>query len=141
MTALSADIVLIVHWLWIVFLILGFVFALMGSRIAYLHLGGLAFALLLNVVGWYCPLTYVENYLRSLHNMHAIYPPTFIARIVEKVVYPDVSEGFLRAGEIVLTVLYLLVYGYWAKKTGVWSRIRKLSGAPKFLRWNALFFT
>jgi hypothetical protein len=124
MVALLVDITITVHLLWILFLVFGFVFALKGSRIAYVHLGGLAFALVLNAMGWYCPLTYVENYFRVLHDVHAIYSTSFMMKYMEKFVYPDIPENILRAGEIFLTALYILVYGYWAKRTGVWRRIR-----------------
>ena len=124
MVALLVDITITVHLLWILFLVFGFVFALKGSRIAYVHLGGLAFALVLNAMGWYCPLTYVENYFRALHDVHAIYSTSFMMKYMEKFVYPDIPENILRAGEIFLTALYILVYGYWAKRTGVWRRIK-----------------
>jgi len=126
MVALLVDITITVHLLWILFLVFGFVFALKGSRIAYVHLGGLAFALVLNAMGWYCPLTYVENYFRALHDVHAIYSTSFMMKYVEKFVYPDIPENILRAGEIVLTALYILVYAYWAKKAGVWGRVKGL---------------
>jgi len=124
MAPLLVDITITLHFLWILFLIFGFVFALKGSRIAFLHLGGLAFALVLNALGWYCPLTHVENYFRSLHGAQSTYSTSFIMKYAEHLVYPDIPENLLRGGEILLTVLYLLVYGYWAKKAGVWRRLR-----------------
>ena len=115
MVPFLVDMTITLHLLWIVFLIFGFVFALKGSRIAFLHLGGLGFALLMNAMGWYCPLTYLENYLRALYDLHSTYSTSFIARNLESLIYPDVPENLLRGGEMLLTVLYLLVYGYWAK--------------------------
>ncbi len=131
MVPLLVDIAIVVHFLWILFLVFGFVFALKGSRIAYVHLGGLVFALGLNALGWYCPLTHLENYLRSLHEAHSAYSTSFIARGLEKFVYPDIPENLLRGGEILLTALYLLVYGYWAKKVGWWERLRKMCGSKR----------
>ena len=125
MAVLLADIVLAIHLLWILFLLFGFIFALRRSKVAYVHLGGLLFALALNAMGWYCPLTHVENYFRFLHDVHSTYSTSFVMRLVEKLVYPDIPETFLRKGEIVLTVFYLLVYGYWAKRIGLWRRIRR----------------
>jgi hypothetical protein len=125
MVSLLVDITIAVHFLWILFLVFGFVFALKGSRIAYVHLGGLMFALILNALGWYCPLTHLEYYLRSLHGVHAADSTSFIARGVEKFVYPDIPEALLRGGEIILTLLYLIVYGYWAKKRGWWGKVKQ----------------
>jgi hypothetical protein len=45
-------------------------------------------------------------------------------KYMEKFVYPDIPENILRGGEIVLTTFYLVVYGYWAKKTGWWERFK-----------------
>jgi len=124
MVSLLIDITIVVHFLWILFLVFGFVFALQGSRIAYVHLGGLVFALVLNALGWYCPLTHLENYLRSIHDAHSAYSTSFVAKSLEKFVYPDIPENLLRGGELFLTAPYLLVYGYWAKKMGWWKRLK-----------------
>lgn len=126
MGSLLVDITIVVHFLWILFLVFGFVFALKRSRIAYVHLGGLMFALLLNGLGWYCPLTHLENYFRSIHDVQSVYTTSFMERSLEKVIYPDIPENLLRGGEIALTALYLLIYGYWAKRVGVWRRLGKL---------------
>lgn len=128
MSGLLADIVLVIHLLWILFLVFGFVFALRGSKIAYVHLGGLLFALVLNAMGWYCPLTHVENALLLLHDGQSTYSTSFITRVVQKLIYPDISENLLRGGEIVLTVVYLMVYAYWAGKLGLWKRLRNMLG-------------
>ena len=128
MAGLLADILVVFHLLWILFLVFGFVFALMGSKLAYVHLGGLLFALVLNVMGWYCPFTHLENALRVLHDGHSSYSSSFILRYAQKLVYPDISENLLRGGEIVLTVFYLLVYAYWAGKLGFWQRLKNMRG-------------
>jgi hypothetical protein len=89
-------------------------------------LGGLLFALALNAMGWYCPLTHLENALRVLHDGHSTYSTSFTMTYVQKLVYPDISEKFLRRGEIVLTVVYLLVYTYWAGRVGLWKRFKNM---------------
>jgi len=126
MIAVLLDITIAVHFSWILFLVFGFVFALKGSRIAYVHLGGLVFALVLNAMGWYCPLTYLENHFRALHEGHSIYSTSFLMKYVETLLYPNISESILRGGEIVVTGLYILVYAYWAKRTGVWRCLGKI---------------
>jgi len=128
MAALLADIVLVTHLLWILFLVFGFVFALRGSKLAYVHLGGLLFAFVLNAMGWYCPLTHLENALLVLHDGHSPYSTSFIMRYAQKLVYPDISENLLRGGEIFLTVVYLLVYMYGAGRVGLWKRLRNTVG-------------
>jgi hypothetical protein len=126
MAPLLADITLVVHLLWILFLVFGFLFALRRSRIAYVHLAGLIFALLLNAVGEYCPLTYLENHFRSLEDRRLLYSTSFIARNLESFVYPEIPEPLLRRGESLLAFFYLLLYGYWAKKMGCWAPLKKI---------------
>ncbi|MCU0596126.1 MAG: DUF2784 domain-containing protein [Desulfobacterota bacterium] len=131
MVSLLVDVTLVVHFLWILFLVFGFVFALKGSRIAYAHLGGLVFALVLNALGWYCPLTHLEYYFRSLDDTPSAQANSFIARGLEQFVYPDIPENFLRGAEILLTVLYFIVYGYWAKRVGLWGKTeQRCSSSP-----------
>jgi hypothetical protein len=67
----------------------------------------------------------VENSFRALHDAHSIYSTSFMMKYVETLVYPDIPETILRGGEIVLTALYILAYAYWAKRTGVWRRLRE----------------
>jgi hypothetical protein len=62
---LLADAVVLIHFLWILFLFFG---ATVGAKyrvLRILHLSGLAFALITEILGWYCPLTYLEVWLRS----------------------------------------------------------------------------
>ncbi|MGQ9510015.1 MAG: DUF2784 family protein, partial [Thermodesulfobacteriota bacterium] len=63
-----ADIVVIIHLLWIIFLILGSFWGRQRRWVKIFHLFGLSFALLLQTFGWYCPLTYLEAWLRTKHH-------------------------------------------------------------------------
>ena len=111
-----AELTVLLHFLWILFIFLGVVFALKKSKIAWVHLGGLLFSLFLNIFGWYCPLTYLENYLRRFQGETRHYGGSFINRSLEVVIYPDLSEGVIRIGEILFVCLNLVVYGVLAKK-------------------------
>lgn len=102
---------MLLHFIWILFLLVGVVFALMGSRLAWVHLGGLVFSFFLNLFGWYCPLTYLENYLYSMKEGHTAYTSSFLAHYLEKIVYPDLPEKSIRLGEILFVVVNLIVYG------------------------------
>lgn len=107
-----AAFVIVIHLLWIVFLALGFIFVLRRSRIAYVHAAGLLFSLILNVFGWYCPLTYLEIYLQQPHAAGPIREDPFLTRILERIVYPDLPEGLVRAGEIGFVLLNAAGYGW-----------------------------
>ena len=101
---IAADFVVTIHLAWILFLILG---ALAGRYIAWvkwLHIGGLVFSLLLQIFSWYCPLTYLEAWLREKHDPSLSYTGSFIAYYAERLVYLEVSR-------VAVFALTLLVVG------------------------------
>lgn len=84
---LAADAVVVLHLLWIVFIVGG---ALIGRRIAWLkwlHVGALVFSVCLQVFGWICPLTYLEVWLRRRHDPTLGYTGDFVAHYAEHLVY------------------------------------------------------
>ena len=90
---------------------------------------GLIYALVLNGIrARYCPLTYLENYLRSLHDTKTSYAGAFIIRQVDRFIYPDLPEKVIRIGAIALVCLYILGYAYLAKKHNLLKWFKKQSG-------------
>ncbi len=111
-----AELCVTLHFLWILFVVFGIVFALKRSRLAWFHLGGLLFSLFLNITGWYCPLTYLENYLRMSCGEGGNYGSSFIAHYLLPIIYPDMPEMIIRIGEVFFVCLNLVVYGVIAKR-------------------------
>lgn len=122
---LLAHLTIFLHFVWILFLIFGVFFALRWPKMAILHLGGLLFSLVLNFFRWYCPLTYLENYLRRFYDVKSAYGGAFTATYLEKIVYPDLPELYVRVGEIFFVILYVGIYAYLARKYHILARIRK----------------
>ena len=99
---LLADAVVLIHFLWILFLFFG---ATVGAKyrvLRILHLSGLAFALITEILGWYCPLTYLEVWLRSNHDPRWVYAGSFIVHYVEKIVYLELSRTLIVIGTVIL---------------------------------------
>jgi spore maturation protein SpmA len=119
---LLADLVILIHLLWILFLAVGFVFALKRSKLAYVHAGGLLFSLLLNLFGWYCPLTHLENYLHASGDAGLVYNKPFLVNTLERIVYPDMPEGVVRGGEIAFVLLNAVGYGWVLRRARFWTR-------------------
>jgi len=115
-----ADATILVHFFWIVFIIFGFVFALKRSKIAWLHLAGLSFSLFMNMCKWYCPLTYLENFLYTHANADLAYGGSFIGQHIGKLVYPSLPENVIRGGEIIFVVCNLIAYAFFVR-----ARLRK----------------
>ena len=103
-----ADMVVLIHFAWILFLFLG---AFGGSKnrvVKIFHISGLFFAFLIQIFDWYCPLTYLEVWLRSKHSATLAYTGSFIIYYVEKIVYFEIPHLLL----ILLTILLCGINGW-----------------------------
>ena len=105
-----ADFVVSVHFLWILFLIFGALLGVRNKAIKYIHIPGLLFAILIQVFGWYCPLTHLEFWLRSRHNPSIAYAGSFIIHYMERLVYLEISQTMVLAFTIFLSLFNLWVY-------------------------------
>lgn len=120
-----ASSVILLHFFWILFIIFGAFFAIKRPWIAWVHVGGLLFSLLLNFLGLYCPLTYLENYLHSFHDIQSRYSGPFIVTYLEVLIYPDLPERYIRGLEILFASLYIIFYAYLAKKHHILRKIMR----------------
>ncbi|WP_457808620.1 DUF2784 domain-containing protein [Kushneria sp. EE4] len=84
---LAADAVLIVHLAFILWVILGALMVLWRPKLAWLHLPALAWAVALELNGWRCPLTPLENLLRRYAGQ-AGFEGGFIEHYLLGVIYP-----------------------------------------------------
>jgi len=89
--ALGADILLLVHLGFIVFVILGGFMLLKWRWVIFMHLPALIWAVLLEFQGWLCPLTPVEQTLRQMAGQQG-YAGSFIQHYILPVIYPAVLE-------------------------------------------------
>ncbi len=96
-----ADLVVVVHFLWIVFLIFGGLFGVRYRVMKICHAAGLLLAVVIQVSGWYCPLTDLEVWLKSRYAPGLAYRGSFIVHYVEKLVYIQIPHEVI----VVLTVL------------------------------------
>ena len=107
----GADLVVVVHLLFIGFVVGGVFLAWRWPRTVWAHLPAVVYGALVEFAGFACPLTLLENDLRQRAG-EAGYRGGFIAHYLVKVVYPP---GLTRGMQIGLGVLVLLVaiIGYW----------------------------
>jgi len=105
-----ADIVVLIHFLWIIFLFLGALWGVKNKAIRVLHLSGLAFAFIIQVFGWYCPLTYLEVWLRSRHDASLTYTGSFMIHYLEQIVYIELSRHLIFVLTLVLCGMNLWFY-------------------------------
>lgn len=88
---IAADLVIIVHFLWIAFLILGFPLFLYLNRPGWrlFHLTSLIVTVIMQLTRTICPLTYLENYLTSVGGNKKTYPGQFIIETIERLIYVE----------------------------------------------------
>ena len=102
-----ADLVLGVHFIFIVYAILGGLLVLKWGWTAAVHIPVFLWGVLIEASGWICPLTPLENELRAAAGL-AGYSSSFIDHYLIPVVYP---ENLTRAIQWVLAGVVLLVNG------------------------------
>ena len=101
-----ADLVLVVHLAFIVFVAVGALLAWRWPWLLWLHVPSGAWAVAIVTVGFPCPLTPLEKGLRTSAG-DAAYRGGFVDHYVEDVVYPESLTPLLRA-----MVAAAIVVGY-----------------------------
>jgi len=116
---LLADLVVLLHASFVLFVLLGGLAALRWRRLAWFHLPAAVWGAAIELGGWICPLTYLENHLRRLGG-GAGYNVTFIERCLEPLLYP---LGLTRHTQLVFGFTALLIN--LAVYARIWSRRRR----------------
>jgi hypothetical protein len=108
---LAADAVVVIHALFVVFVVLGWILVLKWPRLAWVHLPCAAWGALIEFAGWVCPLTPLENRLREAAG-NGSYNAGFVEHYVFRFLYP---EGLARSHQIVLGTLVVGINlaAYW----------------------------
>ena len=106
-----AELVLILHFCFVLFVALGGMLALRWRPVVWLHLPAVAWGVLVQCFFLACPLTSVENWLRRLGGGTG-YAGGFVEYYISAILYADVSHQFQVMLGLLLIVLNLSVYSY-----------------------------
>ena len=119
----AADLITLVHFAFVVFVIFGALLALRWPRVLWLHLPAAVWGALIELQGWICPLTPLENRLRMLSGQEG-YAGGFIEHYILPVLYPP---GLTRTMQLMLggLVVGINVLLYWI----VLRRRRQIDGS------------
>jgi hypothetical protein len=82
-----ADAIVVIHLLFIIFVICGGLLVIRWPRMAFLHLPAAIWGALIEIFNWICPLTPLENHFLSLAGK-STYEGDFIVRHLIPVIYP-----------------------------------------------------
>jgi len=106
-----ADVVVALHFLFVLFVIFGGLLVLRWPKLAFVHLPIAAYGALIELVGWVCPLTPLEKRLREQAGLEG-YQGGFVEHYILPVLYPT---GLTRGVQLVLGAMViginLVIYG------------------------------
>ena len=102
---IAADTVLVVHFLFVAFVVAGGALVLRWPKLAWIHLPAVAWAALVELNGWICPLTPLEVSLRRAAGESG-YAGDFIEHYIVALLYP---EGLTHAMQIAFGILVVLI--------------------------------
>jgi Protein of Unknown function (DUF2784) len=101
----AADLVLVIHLLFILFVVGGAFLTWRWPWVVWVHLPAMVYGALIEFVGFTCPLTPLQNYL-ARRGGETAYHGGFISHYLVQVIYP---RGLTRPIQIGLGLFVLLV--------------------------------
>ena len=116
---ISADLIMFVHFAWVLFMLVGFILTLYGFfwkaffdkwLFRTVHAGGILFVSILAVLGQYCPLTLWENTLRAKYDSSLVYAGSCIIHYVQKLLYPNINPLIIRAITTFIAIFSIVVF-------------------------------
>jgi hypothetical protein len=110
-----ADAVVVVHLAFIAFVVIGGLLAWRVPKVLWVHVPAVVWAVGIVTIGYSCPLTTLEDDLRSRAGGH-VYPGGFVAHYLDDVLYPERFKAVAR-----LLVAVLVIVG-WVGCGVLWKR-------------------
>lgn len=115
---LVADILVVFHFIFILYVLLGGLLALKWPRTVYLHIPAVIWGIFIEFSGWICPLTPLENHFRHLGG-EAGYAGGYIEHYLLPLIYPsELTRSTQFVLGVVVIMVNLLAYGVllWMRK-------------------------
>ena len=112
MYELFANLTLIIHLIFILFVIFGGLLFFIFSKIIYIHLPAVLWGIYIELNNSVCPLTYLENWFLYKGEL-TTYSNNFINNYLIPIIYPEglTNEIQIYLG-ISLIVINVLIYGF-----------------------------
>ena len=117
-----AELVLVLHAAFIVFVLIGGLLALRWRLLPLLHLPCVLWGIMIELYGWICPLTPLENQLREAGGERG-YSGGFIDHYLLPIVYPPgLTPGLQALFAAIMAGVNIAVY------TLLWRKRRRATG-------------
>jgi Protein of Unknown function (DUF2784) len=111
--------VLVVHGLFIVWVIFGAALTAGHRVLGWLHIGSWLWGVWIEAGPWPCPLTYAENWFELRAGRQA-YQGGFLLHYLDRIVYPNIPPAWLTEAAVGVAVVNAAIYArrIWrARKT------------------------
>lgn len=118
LAATLADLVMLAHFAFVLFVIGGALLVLRWPKVAWLHIPIAAYGAAIELVGWVCPLTPLEQKLRRTAGQET-FAGGFIEHWIGRILYPA------SWGDIHVALGILVVVGNLALYAWIWRRHRR----------------
>jgi len=112
MHELAADIILIIHFLFILFVIFGALLLFVEKKIVFIHIPAIIWGSYIELTHSICPLTYLENWFLHKANL-TTYSEGFIQNYLVPIVYPmNLTKDLQIFLGISLIVINIVIYAF-----------------------------
>ena len=130
MTSHFADILMLLHFLWVTFMVVGLPLGLLlkSPTLRWIHFFGMTVTASIAVAGIFCPLTIWEEQLRRVADPSFSFEGSFLARHLGPILYPDMSPKIIMGLSVMWGALTVAAMVIW--KPG------KERGKLEYRRWK-----
>ena len=112
MYEIAANLILLVHLIFIIFVVLGGLLFFASSKIIFIHIPALIWGIYIELTSSTCPLTYLENWFLHKANL-TTYSEGFIQNYLVPIVYPvSLTKDLQIYLGIALIVINIVFYAF-----------------------------
>ena len=116
---MAANLTLIVHFVFILFVVFGALLFFVSTKIVFIHIPAFIWGSYIELTHSICPLTYLENWFLHKANL-TTYSEGFIQHYLVSIVYPtNLSKDLQIYLGIAIIVVNIIIYGF------IISRLKK----------------
>ncbi len=118
---LLANAVLLLHLAFILFVVAGGALVVWKPRLVWLHIPAVIWGALIELLGWFCPLTPLENHFLKLSGESG-YEGGFIEHYLLPLIYPETLTPATQyaVGSFVLAINAVMYIWLWRR--GTWKQ-------------------
>ena len=112
MYEIAANLILFVHFIFILFVVFGGLLFFTSTKIVFIHIPALIWGSYIELTNSICPLTYLENWFLNKANL-TTYSEGFIQNYLVPIVYPvSLTKDIQIYLGIALIVINIIIYAF-----------------------------